>query len=53
MDELLQEAFLYSLTGATGARKTAITLRLAASVARSAVFANHETKQRTVLLPRR
>ena len=49
MDELLQEAFLYSLTGATGARKTAITLRLAASVARSAVFANHETKQRTVL----
>jgi len=49
VDELLQEAFLYSLTGATGARKTAITLRLAASVARSAVFANHETKQRTVL----
>jgi hypothetical protein len=32
VDGLLQEAFLYSLTGATGAGKTAITLRLAASV---------------------
>src|SRR5262245_31907814 len=33
IDGLLQEGFLYSLTGATGAGKTAITLRLAASVA--------------------
>jgi len=49
VDGLLQEAFLYSLTGATGAGKTAITLRLAASVARGAKFANRETKQRRVL----
>jgi hypothetical protein len=46
---LLQEAFLYSLTGATGAGKTAITLRLAASVALGVVFANRETKKRRVL----
>ena len=49
VDGLLQEAFLYSLTGATGAGKTAITLRLAASVARGAMFAGRETKQRRVL----
>lgn len=36
IDGLLQEAFFYSLTGATGAGKTAITLRLAASVATGA-----------------
>jgi hypothetical protein len=48
-DGLLQEAFLYSLTGATGAGKTAITLRLAASVALGVVFANRETKKRRVL----
>src|SRR5205823_8267049 len=33
VDGLLQQGFLYSLTGATGAGKTCITLRLAASVA--------------------
>jgi hypothetical protein len=49
VDGLLQEAFLYSLTGATGAGKTAITLRLAASVALGVVFANRETKKRRVL----
>jgi hypothetical protein len=49
VDGLLQEAYLYSLTGATGAGKTAITLRLAASTALGAVFANRETKKRRVL----
>jgi AAA domain len=49
VDGLLQEAFLYSLTGATGAGKTAITLRLAASVALGIAFANRETKKRRVL----
>lgn len=49
VDGLLQEGFLYSLTGATGAGKTAITLRLAASVALGIVFANRETKKRRVL----
>lgn len=49
VDGLLLEAFLYSLTGATGAGKTAITLRLAASVALGVVFANRETKKRRVL----
>jgi AAA domain len=49
VDGLLQEAFLYSLTGATGAGKTAITLRLAASIAVGAPFANRETKKRRVL----
>jgi Primosomal protein N'' (replication factor Y) - superfamily II helicase len=49
VDGLLQEAFLYSLTGATGAGKTAITLRLAASVALGITFANRETKKRRVL----
>jgi len=49
VDGLLQEAFLYSLTGATGAGKTAITLRLAATTALGIVFANRETKKRRVL----
>jgi len=49
VDGLLQEGFLYSLTGATGAGKTAITLRLAASVALGVVFAGRETKRRRVL----
>ena len=49
VDGLLQEGFLYSLTGATGAGKTAITLRLVASVALEIVFANRETKKRRVL----
>jgi hypothetical protein len=49
VDGLLQEGFLYSLTGATGAGKTAITLRLAASIATGVTFANRETKKRRVL----
>jgi hypothetical protein len=49
VDGLIQEAFLYSLTGATGAGKTAITLRLAASVALGIAFAKRETKKRRVL----
>jgi hypothetical protein len=49
VDGLIQEAFLYSLTGATGAGKTAITLRLAASIATGAMFANREIKKRRVL----
>jgi hypothetical protein len=49
VDGLLQESFFYSLTGATGAGKTAITLRLAASVATGALFAGRETKKRRVL----
>jgi AAA domain len=49
VDGMLQEGFLYSLTGATGAGKTAIALRLAASVALGAVFAGRETKRRRVL----
>jgi len=49
VDGLLQEAYFYSLTGATGAGKTAITLRLAASVASGALFAGRETKKRRVL----
>ena len=48
-DGLLQEGFLYSLTGATGAGKTAITLRLAASIASGIKFAGRETKKRRVL----
>ena len=49
VDGLLQEGFLYSLTGATGAGKTAITLRLAASIAIGAKFAGRDTKKRRVL----
>jgi hypothetical protein len=49
VDGLLQEGFLYSLTGATGAGKTAITLPLAASTALGAPFAGRETKKRRVL----
>jgi len=49
VDGLLQEGFLYSLTGATGAGKTAITLRLAASTALGIIFANRETKKKRVL----
>jgi AAA domain len=49
VDGLLQEGFLYSLTGATGAGKTLITLRLAASVALGVDFAGRETKKRRVL----
>lgn len=49
VDGLLQERFLYSLTGATGAGKTSITLRLAASVASGALFCDRETKKCRVL----
>ena len=49
VDGLLIEAFLYSLTGATGAGKTAITLRLAACIALGIPFAGRETKKRRVL----
>jgi AAA domain len=49
VDGLLQEAFLYSLTGATGAGKTTITLRLAACVALGVLFAGRTTKKRRVL----
>jgi hypothetical protein len=46
---VLQRRFLYSLTGQTGAGKTAITLRLAASTAMKIPFGGHETKQTRVL----
>jgi RecA-family ATPase len=49
IDGLIQESFLYSFTGATGAGKTTITLRLAASVARGTKFCGRETKKRRVL----
>jgi hypothetical protein len=49
VDGLLQQGFLYSLTGATGAGKTAITLRLAASTALGVIFANREAKKLRVL----
>jgi hypothetical protein len=49
LDGMLQQAFLYSLTGATGAGKTSITLRLAASTALGEQFANRETKKGRVL----
>lgn len=51
LEGMLQQGFLYSLTGATGAGKTSIVLRLAASVARGALFAGRETKKcRTLIL---
>ena len=49
VDGLLQEGFLYSLTGATGSGKTAIDLRLAASIALGVRFTNRETKMKRVL----
>src|SRR5262249_24734247 len=49
VDGLLQEGFLYSLTGATGSGKTSITLRLAASRPLGIEFANRETKKGRVL----
>jgi hypothetical protein len=49
VDGLILQAFLYSLTGTTGAGKTAITLRLAASVGLGISFANRPTKKRRVL----
>jgi hypothetical protein len=49
LDGILQQGFLYSLTGQTGAGKTSITLRLAASTALGLMFANRETKKGRVL----
>jgi AAA domain-containing protein/bifunctional DNA primase/polymerase-like protein len=49
VDGLVQQGFLYSLTGATGAGKTCITLRLAASTALGVTFAKRETKKMRVL----
>jgi 5S rRNA maturation endonuclease (ribonuclease M5) len=46
---LLQRRFLYSCTGATGAGKTAIMLRLAASTAIGLAFAGRQTKKCRVL----
>ena len=46
---LLQRRFIYSNTGQTGAGKTAVTLRLAASVALGMPFAGRETKKVRVL----
>ena len=53
VDGLMQEGFLYSLTGATGAGKTAITLRLATSVALGASFADRNTKTKPSISRRR
>ena len=49
LDGLLQQGFLYSLTGQTGAGKTSVTLRLAASTALGIIFAGRETKKSRVL----
>jgi hypothetical protein len=49
VEGLLIQGFIYSLTGATGAGKTAITQRLAASVATGVDFAGRETKKMRVL----
>ena len=46
---LIQEGFLYSLTGATGSGKTSVTLRMAASIALGKDFAGKKTKRRRVL----
>ncbi len=50
VEGLLQQGFLYSLTGATGAGKTVIALRLAASMALGVPFAGRETKKMQVLI---
>jgi hypothetical protein len=47
--KLITKAFLYSLTGQTGAGKTSITLRLAATVARGTSFGGLGTKPCRVL----
>ena len=46
---LAQRRFLYSNTGQTGAGKTAVMLRLAASTALGLIFAGRETKKVRVL----
>lgn len=45
LDGIAQRGFLYSFTGATGAGKTAITLRLKASVALGRKFAGRDVQQ--------
>ena len=47
--KLITKAFLYALTGQTGAGKTSITLRLAATVARGSSFGGLGTKPCRVL----
>lgn len=44
LDGIMQSGFLYSLTGQTGAGKTAVALLLSACVAQGAPFASRETK---------
>jgi hypothetical protein len=44
LDGIMQSGFLYSLTGQTGAGKTAVALLLAACVAQGVTFAGRETK---------
>src|ERR1700730_11745508 len=46
---LLQRRFIYSNTGQTGAGKTAVALRLAASAALGILFAGRVTKKMRVL----
>jgi hypothetical protein len=46
---LIQRRFCYSLTGQTGAGKTVVTLRLAASTAMGIDFAGRKTKKARVL----
>lgn len=50
VDGVLQRGFLYSLTGATGAGKTAIALRLAACVALGRTFGSCDVEQGRVLV---
>lgn len=45
IDGIMQSGFLYSLTGQTGAGKTAVALLLAANTAIGEPFAGRETKQ--------
>ncbi|MCK0197744.1 AAA family ATPase [Ancylobacter sp. 6x-1] len=45
LDGIMQSGFLYSLTGQTGAGKTAVALLLSACVAQGSPFAGRETKQ--------
>lgn len=49
VDGIVQSGFLYSITGQTGAGKTAVALALSACVATGNPFAGQETKQGHVL----
>ena len=49
LDGVFQRGFVYSLTGPTGAGKTAVALALAACTALGRDFAGHETSSCTVL----